>query len=259
MQKLKLQIESSEKGDCQTGPSNKNFQRLVLGLLIFVLLGVGGWAASTLVAPKTTGLGELVEADLTARGDAYIPLNEVPEDLVSGLIAVEDKRFYTHDGTDWIRVGGALWANVQAQRVTEGGSTITEQLVDNTILRDEQKSLTRKLQAMLLAQWVEHVYTKEQILEYYLNAVYYGPNSYGVYAASDNYFEQSPSELEPVQQLFLAGVVQGPALYDPSSQCSAARTRLDAVIDARLEAQTLSAAEAEDLKVAPLVHANGIC
>ena len=96
-------------------------------------------------------------------------------------------------------------------------------------------------------------------MEYYLNAVYYGPGSYGIDAASSSYFGQPPSRLDTMQQHFLAGVVQGPALYDPSSQCSAARARLDAVIDARLDAQTLSEAEAEDLQVAPLIHANGIC
>ncbi|HZG63017.1 MAG TPA: biosynthetic peptidoglycan transglycosylase [Rubrobacteraceae bacterium] len=259
MEKLEPQIESAEKGDRKTAPSNKNLRRLVLGLLIFVLLGVGGWAASTLVFPNFTGLGGLIESDLTARGDEYVRLDQTPSDLVSGLIAVEDKRFYTHDGTDWIRVGGALWANAKAQRVVEGGSTITEQLVDNTVLRDQQKSLPRKIQAMLLTRWVEHAYTKNQILEYYLNAVYYGPDSYGIDAASRRYFGQPPSRLDPMQQHFLAGVVQGPALYDPSSQCSAARTRLDAVIDARLSAQTLSAAEAEDLKATSLVHVGGTC
>jgi membrane peptidoglycan carboxypeptidase len=72
---------------------------------------------------------------------------------------------------------------------------------------------------MLLAQRVEQAYTKDQILEFYLNAVYYGPGSYGIDAASDYYFGEAPSDLDPIQQLFLAGVVQGPALYDPSSQC----------------------------------------
>ncbi len=259
MEESKQQSESAEKGGFKTRKPNKKVLWVSLGLLIFVLFSVGGWMANIPILPNVTGLGESLESDLTTRGDAYVPLDQAPPDLVTSLVAVEDKRFYEHIGTDWIRVAGALWANVKAHRVVEGGSTITEQLVDNTILRDEEKSLTRKLQAMLLAQLVEQTYTKDQILEYYLNAVYYGPGSYGIDAASYNYFEQPPSELDPIQQLFLAGVVQGPALYDPSSQCSAARTRLDAVVDARLDTQTLSAAEAEDLRVAPLVHANGIC
>jgi membrane peptidoglycan carboxypeptidase len=259
LQEPKPQIEGSGNGSFKTGKFNKKLLWVFSGLLIVVLFGVGGWATNTLILPNVTGLGESIESDLAARGDAYVTLDQAPPDLISGLVAVEDKRFYVHHGTDWIRVAGALWANAKAHRVVEGGSTITEQLVDNTILQYEGKSLPRKLQAMLLAQLVEQAYTKDQILEHYLNAVYYGPSSYGIDAASKNYFGQPPSELDPIQQLFLAGVVQGPALYDPSSQCSAARARLDAVIDARLDAHTLSAAEAEDLKATPLVHANGIC
>ncbi len=257
MKESKPRAEGFGKDGSKAGAPSKKVLGVSLGLLLVVLFG--GWVVNMAILPNVAGLGESLESDLTARGDAYVPLDQAPSDLVSGLIAIEDKRFYEHNGTDWIRVAGALWANVKAHRVVEGGSTITEQLVDNTILRDEEKSLPRKLQAMLLARLVEPAYTKDQILEYYLNAVYYGPGSYGIDAASNNYFEQPPLELDPIQQLFLAGVVQGPALYDPSSQCSAARTRLDAVIDARLDAQTISAAEAEDLKAAPLVHANGVC
>ncbi len=171
LEESKPQIESTEKGGFKTGEPNKKVLKVFLGLLIVVLFGIGGWVANTLVLPNVTGLGESLESDLTARGDVYVPLDQAPPDLVSGLVAVEDRRFYEHDGTDWIRVAGALWANAKAHRVVEGGSTITEQLVDNTILRDEEKSLPRKLQAMLLAQWLEQAYTKDQILEFYLNAV----------------------------------------------------------------------------------------
>jgi membrane peptidoglycan carboxypeptidase len=174
-------------------------------------------------------------------------------------VAVEDKRFYEHDGIDWIRVGGALWANAKAHQVVQGGSTITEQLVDNTLLRAEEKSLARKIRAMLLARRVEQAYTKDQILELYLNGIYYGPGSYGIDAASSNYFEQVPSNLDQEQQLFLAGVIRGPALYDPYWHCPAARRRIDEAIDARLDVGSLSRTEAEALRVAPLVHAHGIC
>jgi membrane peptidoglycan carboxypeptidase len=175
------------------------------------------------------------------------------------LVAVEDKRFYEHDGIDWVRVGGALWANAKARQVEQGGSTITEQLVDNTLLRNEEKGLARKVRAMLLSRRVERAYTKDQILELYLNAVYYGPGSYGIDAASRNYFGQAPSGLDQEQQLFLAGVIRGPALYDPSWQCPTARRRIDEVVAARLGAGSLSRTEAEALRAAPLVHARGVC
>lgn len=231
-----------------------------LGLLIIGLCGIGVWAASMSAnLPSVAGLRESISSDLAARGASYVPLEQVPQGLLSSLVAIEDKRFYEHDGIDWRRVGGALWANAKARQVVQGGSTITEQLVDNTLLRDEEKSLARKVRAMLLSRQVEQAYSKDQILELYLNAVYYGPSSYGIDAASRNYFGQIPSGLDQEQQLFLAGVIRGPALYDPYWHCPAARGRLDEVIAARLDVGSLSRTEAEALRAAPLVHAYGVC
>ena len=238
----------------------KKALKIFLGLLIVVLCGTAGWVTSvSLNLPSVVGLRESIGSDLATRDVAYVPLAQIPAGLVSGLVAVEDKRFYEHHGIDWFRVVGALKANAQAHRVAQGGSTITEQLVENTLLRDEEKGLTKKVRAMLLSPKVEQAYTKDQILELYFNAVYYGPGSYGIDAASRNYFGQPPWRLDLVQQLFLAGVVQGPALYNPSWHCSAARERLDTVIVARMEAGTLSTEEAERLKEAPLVYINGLC
>jgi membrane peptidoglycan carboxypeptidase len=143
--------------------------------------------------------------------------------------------------------------------VVQGGSTVTEQLVDNALLRDEEKSLNRKVRAMLLARRVERAYTKDQILELYLNAIYYGPGSYGIDAASHTYFGLPPSSLDQEQQLFLAGVIRGPGLYDPYWHCPEARVRIGEVIDARLDAGSLSRAEAEALRAAPLHYAYGAC
>lgn len=238
----------------------KKALKIFLGLLIVIICGVAGWATSMSInLPSVVGLRESIGSDLATQDGAYVPLDQLPSGLVSSLVAVEDKRFYEHHGIDWVRVVGALWANAEAHRVSQGASTITEQLVENTLLRDEEKGLTKKVRAMLLSRRVEQAYSKDQILELYFNAVYYGPGSYGIGPASRNYFGQPPWRLDPVQQLFLAGVVQGPALYNPSWHCSAARRRLDTVIAARLDAKTLSAEEAVRLKGAPLVHIGGLC
>jgi membrane peptidoglycan carboxypeptidase len=238
----------------------KNVLGVFLGLLIVGLCGFGAWAAITSVGlSDVANLRESISSDLATRGRSYVPLDQVPPGLLSSLVAVEDRRFYEHDGIDWIRVGGALWANTKAHRVVQGGSTVTEQLVDNTLLREEEKGLARKVRAMLLSRRVERAYTKDQILELYLNAIYYGPSSYGIEAASRNYFEQVPSGLDQEQQLFLAGVIRGPALYDPYWDCPATRRRIDEVIAARLEVSSLSRTEAEALRAAPLVHTRGVC
>jgi len=238
----------------------KKLPRVFLGLLIIGLFGMVGWVAIASVdLPGVANLRESISSDLAARGSAYVPLDRVPPGLLSSLVAVEDKRFHEHEGIDWIRVGGALWANAKAYQVVQGGSTITEQLVDNTLLRNEEKGLDRKVRAMLLSRRVERAYTKDQILELYLNAIYYGPGSYGIEAASRNYFGQLPSGLDQEQQLFLAGVIRGPALYDPYWHCPAARRRIDEVIAARLDVGSVSRTEAEALRAAPLVHTHGVC
>jgi penicillin-binding protein 1A len=238
----------------------KKALKIFLCLLIVTFCGMAGWVTSmSLNLPSVVGLRESVGSDLAHRDATYVPLDQLPTGLVSGLVAVEDKRFYEHHGIDWFRVAGALWANIEAHRMAQGGSTITEQLVENTLLRDEERGLPKKVRAMLLARRVEQAYTKDQILELYFNAVYYGAGSYGIDAASRNYFGQPPRRLDSVQQLFLAGVVQGPALYDPSAHCSATRRRLDTVITAQLDAGTLSTDEAERLQGAPLVYINGLC
>jgi penicillin-binding protein 1A len=238
----------------------KKVTGVFLGLLLVGLCGIWAWVASISVdLPSVVGLRESINSELATRGRTYVTLDRVPQGLLSSLVAVEDRRFYEHDGTDWIRVGGALWANTKARRVVQGGSTVTEQLVDNTLLRDEEKGLTRKVRAMLLSRQLERAYSKVQILELYLNAIYYGPGSYGLEAASENYFRRLPSGLDQEQQLFLAGVIRGPALYDPYWYCPAARNRIDEVIAARLDVGSLSRTEAEALRAAPLVHAYGVC
>ena len=123
---------------------------VLLGLFIVGLCGIGGWAASIVSdLPSPTGLRESIGSDLAARDALYVPLERVSPGLLHSLVAVEDKRFYEHGGIDWLRVGGALWANAKARQVVQGGSTITEQLVDNTLLRDEEKGLARKVRACL--------------------------------------------------------------------------------------------------------------
>ena len=178
----------------------KKVTGVFLGLLLVGLCGIGAWVASISVdLPSIVGLRESISSDLATRGRTYVPLDRVPQGLLSSLVAVEDRRFYEHGGTDWIRVGGALWANAKARRVVQGGSNVTEQLVDNTLLRDEEKGLARKVRAMLLSRQLERAYTKDQILELYLNAIYYGPGSYGIEAACENYFGRLPSDLDQEQ------------------------------------------------------------
>ena len=142
-----------------------------------------------------------------------IPLSDVPDMVQKAFIAAEDVRFYEHHGVDIKRILGAAWTDITKGK-THGASTISQQLIKNTHLTNEQ-TLTRKLQEARLALQLEQVYTKDQILEMYLNTVYFGNGAYGIEAAAQSYFSKPASELTLAEGALLAGVLKGPGIYAP--------------------------------------------
>lgn len=144
-----------------------------------------------------------------------ISLQELPDHVLDAFIAVEDRRFYDHSGVDLYALGRALWVNLQHWNLREqGGSTITQQLARNAFLTSEQ-TLSRKIQEAYLALQMERYYAKEEILEKYLNHIYFGGGAYGVEAAALTYFEKSASDLSVAEAALLAGIIRSPTHYSP--------------------------------------------
>ncbi|MGI5918520.1 MAG: transglycosylase domain-containing protein [Christensenellales bacterium] len=143
----------------------------------------------------------------------YLPIDEIPDYVKSAFIAIEDARFYQHHGVDVIRILGAFINNLKNKKV-QGGSTITQQLVKLTSLTGVKK-MSRKIQEAVMAYELEQRYTKDEILEMYLNYIYFGNGAYGVEAAAKTYFGVHTSELTLAQAALLAGVIKGPAHYAP--------------------------------------------
>ena len=141
----------------------------------------------------------------------------------------------------------------------QGGSTITEQLVKNVLLGGVDDTLVTKVQAILLALDLERRYSKADILELYLNGIYYGRGAMGIGAALEAYFGRTPGQLGALQQVFLAGVVQGPAFFDPKRHYTAARGRIDEVLNAELNARAISPEEHKRLQMQPLNYHGGSC
>ena len=146
----------------------------------------------------------------------YVSIDDISEVMQQAVISIEDRRFYEHNGVDLRRIGGAVLANVTDGFGAEGGSTITQQLVKQSFLSTDKK-LKRKLQEQWLAIKLEREYTKEQILEMYLNKNYYGSGAWGVQAASKTYFNKPVSEVNYQEAAILAGLPQRPSAYDPIS------------------------------------------
>ena len=185
-----------------------------------------------------------------------VPLTQVAPTFQQAMIAVEDRSFYQHGALNLLRTGQAGLQDILHLRLSQGGSTITQQLVKNIYLSDG-RSLTRKLDEAILAIEVEHQYSKRQILEAYLNRIYFGNQSYGVEAAANTYFGKRAAQLSRAESSFLAGLPQAPSELDPYTNLSGARARQRVVLDSMVRAGYLSRIQAvaifaEKLSLRPL-------
>lgn len=236
--------------------------RLVRGALaaaVWLAVAAGvvlGWAAWDL--PGLSALEEATErrptmtvvdasgAVVARVGDVYgarMRLDELPPHLPRAVLAIEDRRFYDHPGVDPVGIARALVANLRAGAVRQGGSTITQQVVKNLFLTRE-RTLKRKLQEAILAFWLESRFSKDEILEIYLNRVYLGSGAYGVDAAARRYFGKSAADVTLFESAVLAGLPRAPSRLNPRASRRLAAERAAVVLDAMVAAGWLTAEEA---------------
>ncbi|WP_444309301.1 transglycosylase domain-containing protein [Megasphaera sp.] len=176
-----------------------------------------------------------------------IDINKVPQNLQNAFIAAEDNRFYEHIGIDPIGIFRAIFANLTNRGIAQGGSTITQQLAKNAFLSQEQ-TLKRKIQEAMLALEIEHKYSKKEILEMYMNQIYFGQGAYGIQTAAKTYFNKDVNELTLTQCAMLAGLPKSPLYYSPFNNLNEAKKRKNVVLDQMVKYGYVSAAEAEDAK-----------
>ncbi|HEX8246393.1 MAG TPA: PBP1A family penicillin-binding protein [Longimicrobium sp.] len=199
------------------------------------------------------GRGRLV-ANLAPERRFVVPLDRIPAHVSGAFLAVEDKRFYRHHGVDWRRVAGALVRDVRTLSWRQGFSTLTMQLARNVFPEQltRAKTLRRKLAEVVLARKIEAAFTKDEILELYLNQIYLGNGLYGVEAAAQGYFGKPVGRLTNAEAAVLAALPKAPSWYDPRRNPDAARTRRDLVLDQMAHAGVIDAAEAARAKAQPL-------
>jgi penicillin-binding protein 1A len=220
---------------------------LVAGL--WLAIGAAGFVAwvgahlppiQSLEIPKRAPSIQIVDTQgraLARRGDlagAPLPLKEMPAYVPKAFIAIEDRRFYDHHGVDPFGIGRAFVANVTHRTVAQGGSTITQQLAKNLFLTQE-RTINRKLQEVLLALWLERKFSKAQILEMYLNRVYFGAGAYGIEQASQRYFGKSARQITLGEAALLAGLVKSPSRLAPTRNFDGAEKRAKVVLAAMAE------------------------
>ncbi len=173
--------------------------------------------------------GNLVDVKTYAKSSEFVNLNSLKDYTKNAFIAIEDKRFYKHNGVDFIRILGATINNVKSLSFKEGASTITQQLIKNTHLTSE-KTIKRKLQEIKLAFELENNYSKDEILELYLNTIYFGKGAYGIEKASKTYFNKCASELTINESAMLSAIIKAPSAYSPIDNYKNAKERKDLVL-----------------------------
>src|SRR5438270_92728 len=237
---------------------SRSLLRLVVLLVLWAaILGCGTLGYFALTLPDTSQLGAaqrrpaitiLAEdgSTLANLGDLFgqpLTLKEMSPYLPQAVIATEDRRFYSHFGVDPIGLVRAAVTNFRARHIVQGGSTITQQLAKVLFLTPE-RSLPRKIRETLLALWLEHRFTKNQILEIYLNRVYLGAGTYGVDAAAHRYFGQSAAQLSLFERAVIAGLLKSPRRFSPANDRDRALGRTAQVLDNMVDAGFIASADA---------------
>jgi len=243
----------------------------LLGSFIFLLLGLTlsafiFVAAATYKLPnlknetlfknaQTTKIfdsrGQLIANLFVEQNRIVVPLENISPYLQKAVIAMEDRRFYQHQGVDWKAIFRALATDVQEGKIVEGGSTLTQQYIKNTIVTPE-KTFSRKIKEAALAYEIEKKWPKKKILEAYLNTIYFGQSAYGAETAAQTFFNKPAKDLTLAEAALLAGVIRAPNTYSPYNNLEQARARRNLVIETMLKQKLISKKEAEAALAEPI-------
>lgn len=227
-------------GRMMMGATALLFAVCVIAATVILLRGYGMYRDALAGKPLTEAVAE-VRAQ-----PGFTPLDELPQLYRDAVVAVEDHRFYTHGGIDYIATCRAVWNDLQAGAFVEGGSTITQQLAKNLYFTQE-KELTRKVAELFMAWELEARYTKDEILELYVNGIYFGCGYRNIGQASRGYFGKDPAALTRCECTLLAGVPNAPNAYNPAQHAGLAAQRQQRVVEKLLYYGYISEFEAQEL------------
>lgn len=246
------------------------FVKFLIALLFLALASAGGLALGAYMRlqslPDVSKLQyfdphertDIVTADGVVLKELFgeenrkvVPLKTLPKYVPNAVMAIEDARFREHTGVDPVGILRAFKANLDSNETVQGGSTITQQVVKNLFLTPE-RSYSRKAAEAVLSVQVDQMYSKEQILELYLNLIYFGHNAYGVEAAAETYFGKQAKDLNLAESAMIAGLIRGPEIFSPYHNYKLAKTRQGLVLDKMVQYGYLDRAAAEAAKTTPL-------
>ncbi len=176
----------------------------------------------------------------------YTQYRDVPEIYYKALVAVEDRRFYKHNGFDIIGTTRAIYNDIKAKELLEGGSTISQQLAKNLYF-PKDNTLQRKIAEIFMAMKIEREYEKEDVLEFYVNGIYYGSGYYSIYDASIGYFDKEPKDMTDYECTLLVGIPNAPSVYSLNNRPDLAKQRQKKVIDCMVEVEYITEDEGKEI------------
>ena len=182
--------------------------------------------------------------------NSYAKISELSTHTKNAFISAEDKRFYNHNGIDYIRIGGAIISNLKTKSFSEGASTISQQLVKNTHLSSE-KTISRKLKEIKLTSKLENLYSKDEILELYLNSIYFGNGTYGIETASNHYFSKPAKHLTLAESALLAATINAPTIYNIENNTEKTIQRRNLILDQMAKQNKITSEQADEAKSEP--------
>lgn len=227
----------------------KFIKRLILFILLVIIIVSSVVILNAYKLYKTT-INEKSLSDKIAEiksNDTYLSIDSVPEYYLNAVIAVEDHRFKEHGAIDIIAIGRAIVSNIQAKDFNEGGSTITQQVAKNLYFITEDDVVSRKIAEIFVSIDLEKQYSKDDILEFYINTIYFGEGYYGIREASNGYYKKEPKDLSLYEATLLAGVPNAPSVYAPTINPDLAKSRQGKVIRSMVEYGYLSEDEANKI------------
>ena len=226
----------------------KTIKRLLWLFLIIVVIVAGvqikGGYDKYQQALADRPLNEVLEE--LQNKDNYTQYEDVPEIYYKALVAVEDRRFYKHNGFDIIGTTRAIYNDIKANELLEGGSTISQQLAKNLYF-PKDNTLQRKIAEIFMAMKIEREYEKEDVLEFYVNGIYYGSGYYSIYDASVGYFDKEPKEMTDYECTLLVGIPNAPSVYSLNNRPDLARQRQKKVIDCMVEVEYITEDEGREI------------
>ena len=226
----------------------KIFKKILLFLFLFIvlvtiILGLYGYSLYSKAIDKEPLVSKIDEIQ---SDENYVKFEDLPEDYLNAVVSVEDRRFYDHGAIDFISIARAIYVNVTNFDLREGGSTITQQLAKNIYLI-EMDPFPRKLAEIFMAFAIEDNYSKDEILELYVNTSYFGDGYYGIKEACNGYLNKEPSEMDLNECTMMAGIPNAPSVYAPTKNPDLTKSRQGHVLETMVENGYISQEEANKI------------